>query len=87
MRVPPNLSELDAEIKIHFPGLRSLDRPSIFAFPKLVVCLDCGLTESILFEAEIRQLRESASRLSESLTSDLCRDRPLLQTRDHPVRY
>jgi hypothetical protein len=57
----PNLSELDAEMNIHFPGLRNLDPPSFFAFPKLLVYLDCGLTESILSEAELRQLRGCAS--------------------------
>jgi len=57
----PNLFELDAEMNIHFPGLRSLNRPSIFAFPKLLVCLDCGLTESIMPEAELLQLRGTAS--------------------------
>jgi len=59
----PNLSELDAEMNIHFPGLRSLDRPPIFAFSKLLVSLDCGLTESIMSEAELRQLRECAPRV------------------------
>ena len=52
--------EVQAEMNIHFSGLRNLDQPSIFAFPKLIVCLACGLTESILLEAELRQLRESA---------------------------
>lgn len=56
-----SITEVQAEMNIHFSGLRSLDQPSIFAFPRLLVCLDCGLTESILFEAELRQLRESAS--------------------------
>ena len=51
-----NLTELGTEMNIHFPGPKSLDQRSIFAFPKLVVCLDCGLTESILSEAELRQL-------------------------------
>jgi hypothetical protein len=56
-----NLIELDSEMNIHFPGLKSLDQPSIHAFPKLSVCLDCGLTESVISEAELRKLRECAS--------------------------
>lgn len=59
----PNLTELEAEMNIHFAALRSLDQPSIFAFPKLVVCLDCGLTESIMSDEELRQLREFASKV------------------------
>ena len=55
-----NLMDLRAEMNIHLHGLRSLDQPSIFAFPTLVVCLDCGLTESILLEAELLQIRKFA---------------------------
>jgi len=56
-----SITEVHAEMNLHFPG-RSLDQPSIFAFPKLVVCLDCGLTESIMSEAELHELREFAPR-------------------------
>jgi hypothetical protein len=35
-----NQTEFDAEINIHFPGLRNLDRPAVLVFPKLLVCPD-----------------------------------------------
>ena len=56
-----NLIELDSEMNIHFPGLESrrVSSPaSILAFPKLSVCLDCGLTESVISEAALRKLRD-----------------------------
>jgi len=56
-----NQINLQAEMNIHLPwtGMRSLDQPSLFAFPKLTVCLDCGHTESKLSEVELTQIRES----------------------------
>jgi hypothetical protein len=41
---------------IHFPGLKNLDQPIVWVFPKIVVCLDCGTAEFVLSEAELRQL-------------------------------
>ena len=35
-----NLSVFPAEINIHFPGFEGLDRPTVWAFPTLHVCLD-----------------------------------------------
>jgi hypothetical protein len=48
--------KLTAEISIHFPGLKNLDRPAVWVFPELVVCLDCGTAEFVVPEAELRQL-------------------------------
>jgi hypothetical protein len=50
-----NQSKLTAEIAIHFPGLENLDRPAVWVFPELVVCLDCGTAEFAVPEAELRQ--------------------------------
>jgi hypothetical protein len=51
-----NQTNFDSEINIHFPGLKNLDRPSVFVFPKLLVCLDCGFTESSIPKTELRLL-------------------------------
>ena len=51
-----NQSELVAEINIHFPGRRGLDKPAVVVYPKLVVCLDCGFTQFMLPETELRTL-------------------------------
>ena len=54
-----NLAEFDSEMNIHFPGLRSLDKPSIFVFPRIMVCLNCGSLRSTLSAEELRILRKS----------------------------
>jgi len=56
-----NLRELPAEIAIHFPGMANLDRPAVFGYPRLLVCLDCGFTETVLEAAELWQIRGSDS--------------------------
>lgn len=51
-----NQRKFGAEVGIHFLGLKNIDKPVVWAFPKLVVCLDCGAAEFVLLEAELRQL-------------------------------
>jgi hypothetical protein len=51
-----NQSNFNAEIGIHFPGLKGLNKPTVWVFPKLVVCLDCGVAEFALPERELRVL-------------------------------
>ena len=51
-----NQSRFQAEIGIHFPGLKSIDKPVAWVFPEIVVCLDCGTAEFAVPEAELRQL-------------------------------
>jgi len=53
-----NETECGAEINIHFPGPMSLDEPGFFVFPKLWVCLDCGLTQFTLPERELCLLKK-----------------------------
>jgi hypothetical protein len=54
-----NQSEFVAEINIHFPGLKNLDKPSVLVFPKVVVCVDCGFTEFLIPETKLLQLADS----------------------------
>ena len=51
-----NQKEFGAEINIHHSGLRELDEPDVLVFPKLVVCLRCGLAEFTVSESELRLL-------------------------------
>jgi len=55
------LTEFGAEINIHFSGLKNLDTPAVFVFPKLLVCLDCGFTEFTLEETDLRLLSKAAA--------------------------
>jgi hypothetical protein len=51
-----NQSNFTAEMAIHYPGLKNIDKPVLWAFPELVVCLDCGTAEFAVPEAELRVL-------------------------------
>ncbi len=54
-------SNFKAEIAIHFPGLKDLDKPHVLIFPELLVCLDCGFTEFSIDETELQGLAEAES--------------------------
>ena len=54
-----NVRDRNGEVAIHFPGLKGLNKPIVWVFPKLLVCLNCGVTEFAIPEAELRQLVES----------------------------
>jgi hypothetical protein len=47
---------------IHFPGLKNFDKPVVWVFPELLVCLDCGTAEFAVPEAEVRQLAKGDAR-------------------------
>jgi hypothetical protein len=57
-----NVSAFPAEINIHFPGFEGLDRPTVWAFPHLLVCVDCGVTQFTLSSDQVRELSEPDSR-------------------------
>ncbi|HST09740.1 MAG TPA: hypothetical protein VLL05_05150 [Terriglobales bacterium] len=56
-----NQRRFNGEIAIHFPGIEDLNKPIVWVFPKLKVCLQCGLTEFEIPERELRVLMESES--------------------------
>ena len=39
---------------IRSPGLENIDKPAVFVFPELVICLHCGMAEFVVPEAELR---------------------------------
>ena len=51
----------NGEIAIHFPGRKGLDKPLVWVFPKLVICLDWGFTEFVIPETELRVVREDTA--------------------------
>jgi hypothetical protein len=48
-----NQQKFGAEICFHFPDI---NKPVVWVFPDVVVCLDCGTAEFVVPEAELRQL-------------------------------
>jgi len=56
-----NQHTLNGEIGIHFPGLKGLDKPIVWVFPKLLVCLNCGFTEFVIPDDELRVLRDEVT--------------------------
>ena len=56
-----NQRNFNGEVAIHFPGLKGLDMPIVWVFPKLAVCLGCGVAEFEIPERELRVLKENAS--------------------------
>ena len=49
-------SKFTGEIAIHSPGLKNIDKPVVWVFPELVVCLECGVTEFAVPVAQLRLL-------------------------------
>ena len=54
-----NQTEFNAEINVHFPGKKNLDKPAVLVFPKFLLCLDCGFAEFTLREDELLLLDET----------------------------
>jgi hypothetical protein len=48
-------------MNIHFPGRKGLDKPVVWVFPKLQVCLGCGLTRLTIPETELRLLENGTA--------------------------
>jgi hypothetical protein len=46
-----------SEINIHLQTIENATK-SILTFPKLLICLDCGLADFLLAEEELRSLRD-----------------------------
>jgi predicted nucleic-acid-binding Zn-ribbon protein len=51
-----NLGKFTGEIAIHSSGLKNINKPHVFVFPELVVCLNCGFAEFAVQETELRLL-------------------------------
>ncbi|HTS56236.1 MAG TPA: hypothetical protein VMH03_01725 [Terriglobales bacterium] len=57
----PNQSTFSAEMNIHLPGREGLDKPTVWIFPELLVCLDCGFALCLIPEAELPKLARGAA--------------------------
>jgi Zn ribbon nucleic-acid-binding protein len=53
-----NQKKFSAGMDIHFPGLKAIDKPAVWVFADVVVCLDCGIAEFAVPDEELRQLAQ-----------------------------
>jgi hypothetical protein len=56
-----NQAEFPTEMLVHFGGLKNLDKPGVWVFPTLTICMDCGLMQSIVPASELALLATSTS--------------------------
>jgi len=47
-----------SEIAVHFPKPEGLGKPMVWLVPDVVLCLNCGVAEFVVPEAELRLLSE-----------------------------
>ncbi len=55
-----NQDEFTGEMLVHFTGSKNLHKPGVWVFPKLLVCLDCGFSQSAIPASELAQLAAGA---------------------------
>ena len=48
-------------MSVHILGLENVDKPVVWVFPRLLVCMDCGFTELTMPETELRLLGRSGA--------------------------
>ena len=53
-----NQQQFPAEINIHFPGIKGLDKPTVWVFPTISVCMDCGGAQFTIPDRERKQLAD-----------------------------
>ena len=51
------LKGLAGEMGIHFRGLTNIDKPTVWVFPELVVCSNCGIAQFVVPEDVLTELR------------------------------
>jgi hypothetical protein len=51
-----NQKEFSAEMVVHLGGLRNIDRPGVWIFQNLLVCLDCGFAQFMVPKSELALL-------------------------------
>jgi hypothetical protein len=67
-----NQAEFTAEMIVHLPGPENLDKPGVWLFPQLSVCLDCGVSrftipqssKLLLLTSDVQKAELSAQRES-----------------------
>jgi hypothetical protein len=53
-----------AEMNIHFPGAENLDKPTVWVFPPVTICLHCGCAEFAVHGEPLQKLRDGSTKTS-----------------------
>jgi len=77
-------AEFTAEMVIHFRGLKNVDKPGVWVFPILLVCLECGSSRFSVPEKELVLLASSAP-ASERSTAQQSLDERALPIEFHRI--
>ena len=56
------LQKFNAEMNFHFPVWNGLEKPTVWVFPEVTVCLNCGFADFSIPEGELRELTEGAKK-------------------------
>lgn len=51
-----NQRAFSAEVNVHFPGIEGLTIPTLWLFPTILVCMDCGTSRFTIADAERKEL-------------------------------
>ena len=52
------LNKFGGEVAIHFRGLKNIDKPIVWVFPEIIVCMDCGIAQFKVPDAQLRSLEK-----------------------------
>ena len=55
-----NQKKVTSEMAVHFPGIEGLKKPIVWMYPKILVCLDCGIAQFTVPEKELEVLQLGA---------------------------
>ena len=69
-----NQAEFTAEMIVHLPNPDNLDKPGIWLSPKLLVCLDCGVSLFTIPEPRRRLRVSDTKRVGSSAQGESFRD-------------
>jgi hypothetical protein len=60
-----NVGTFSSEMAIHITGLKNINVPAVFIFPRSIVCFHCGAGQFAVPNEELRTLqkREAANRM------------------------
>ena len=53
-----NLNRFNGEVAIHFRGLDNLDKPIVWVSPEIIVCMDCGIAQFKVPDAQLSSLEK-----------------------------